>query len=566
MFWFWNNSGRQSSIRANKSRADCLLSVGALLISLSLILLALTGANGSYVQAQVGTATAPAHTPTVPSGERPNLHIYLRDEGGQPVTRVAVKLYSFDYSNGKYELLERDKGTTDNQFGKVAFDATKVLPGLYYLEMKETSGAGAGAVVLPTDPDGAPIGTGGGRPPAEVRNMTTINLFEGSVIYVFHFELRPLINLPVNVGGVLPVPVRAVYVPSSRRYIYYPEAGSNLSKVSTVTPGPSPTPAPPTPTFTPFATVATRSNTTINATATRNAQSQTATATRNVSGSGTGGAGAGAGVGVAATPTPTSECRGCIPPNSTAGARATIEAATIAAGLTVGIYNVPAGGEGRSGSGGSSSNSANATPNPNSNSNLPPTVLQTGVATEPQVMTISSTGTGTTAPATVTVQLGVSSNPTSTSTNANNGSNGQGQGQGLSIVGQGQGQSVTTTTSGAQPQPGTPSGSGGGSAISNLLPGSGVVPTLTPNGAGATGNVGNGSSVASNPASPLGSTTAPSKEDNNSPLLLLIGVSLLLILIGGVIALKVFGRSLPFGKRKEHEYEQEGNQAGEDAR
>jgi hypothetical protein len=515
----------------------------------------------AQAQAQVGTgtaSTAPSHTPTVPSGERPNLHIYLRDEAGRPITGMAVKLFSFDYnqSNGKYELLERDKGTTDAQFGKVAFDATKVLPGLYYLEMKED--AGAGAVVLPTDPDGAPIGTGGGRPPAEVKDMTTINLFEGSVIYVFHFELRPLIKLPSSVSLTGVQPIRAVYVPSSRRYIYYPEAGSNLSKVSTVTPGPSPTPAPPTPTFTPFV-VATRSSTTNNATATRNAQNQTATAIRNVSGSGTG-------AGVAANPTPTSECRGCIPPNSTAGARATIEAATIAAGLTAGVYNIPAGSEGRSGSGGSGSSTANATPNPNSNSNLPPTVPQTGVATEPQVTTTSSTGTGTTKPDPATVQPGVSSNPTSTSTNANNGSNGQGQGQGLSIVGQGQGQSVTTTTSGVQPQPGNPSGSGsgagGGSAISNLLPGSGVVPTLTPNGAGATGNVGNGSGVASNAASAPGSTTAPGKEDNNSFLLLLIGVSLLLVLTGGVIALKLFGR----GKRKEQVQVQEGNQTGEDAR
>ena len=247
-------------------------------------------AGGTQAQAQsitpTSTSSSPGSgvattvalpTPTPPSEEVPNLHLLITDAAGQPQGGVKLNIYSYLYNQqtSKYDLKlvfqgqtnpATSTGTGNAAPGWASFDATTVLHGLFYVDMHEGSD---NALILPTDPNGPRVGTGG-LPDPQVANMSMLDLFEGSVVYVFTYQLRPLVagsggtgSLPAltplvtsvatstPTGGVAVPPRRAVFVAESKRFIYYTQAGSGLSQVSTVTPAPTLTALPPTRPITP---------------------------------------------------------------------------------------------------------------------------------------------------------------------------------------------------------------------------------------------------------------------------------------------------------------------------
>jgi hypothetical protein len=177
-----------------------------------------------------GTAIAQSPpTPTPPSLERPNLHIYLKDGSGTPLAGIKLNLYDGkpNLTTGAFEIKKLLEGVTDATLGKAAFDVTGLPRGFYYLEMLEADGA----LILNTDPDGPPLGTGGVAPEA-VRHMSGLQLTKGSVVYVNNYRLNPLIKPSGEPGK----PRRAVYEPSTTYYTYIPPNGSSLSALPTITP------------------------------------------------------------------------------------------------------------------------------------------------------------------------------------------------------------------------------------------------------------------------------------------------------------------------------------------
>lgn len=206
-------------------------------------------------QSQLITTTTstvePAPTPTVPSWSRPNLHLYFFDGEERSLAGVKVGIYeeSYNAATKKLEVRSVLSGVSDVQ-GRTSFDVTRLTPSVYYLELREADGS----LVLPKDPDLFVPGQSVGQPqqnPA-LTYMTGLDLGYGSVVYVKHYQLRPLLQ-PFEATPI-PAPTlvitgtsqvtsqvqnpslsikasRAIYWPQTKQYIYYPPFGSDLAGV-----------------------------------------------------------------------------------------------------------------------------------------------------------------------------------------------------------------------------------------------------------------------------------------------------------------------------------------------
>lgn len=224
----------------------------------SLILLASpsTAASAQSQLEQTVTVTAvsttfAAPTPTVPSWSRPNLHLYFFDEQDRSLASVKVCIYeeSYNAATKKLEVRSVLTGVSDVQ-GRASFDVTRLMPGVYYLELREADGN----LVLPKDPDLFVPGQSVGQPqqnPA-LTYMTGLDLNYGSVVYVKQYQLRLLLKpfeatpapVPTSVitgtsqltpqvqkPGMSIKASRAIYWPQSKQYIYYPPFGTDLAGV-----------------------------------------------------------------------------------------------------------------------------------------------------------------------------------------------------------------------------------------------------------------------------------------------------------------------------------------------
>lgn len=348
-------------------------------------------------------------TPTPPALTRPNLHLYFKDLSALPLGGLALTVYrwTFDQPSGKYLLEKKFEGKTNAVEGRADFDAASALYGLFYLEVKEADGT---TLVLNTDPNGPSVNTGA-PPDPQVKLLTPLPLFEGGVVYVFSYEVRllvkPIENSPAR---------RAIYVPATQKWLYYPNNPDGLGLGGGTPPNGSGTPgnrngpvASPTPTIainkpTPtLSATATASNPIANSTAAATPVAGAAAGTgasqeagtlypplnpdgANVAspspplpqannGTVTTGGGATA---IAPTPTALVECRNCVPTaigGSGGYPGLTAQAATVRAELTAGTYQHgdPSGGfRGRDSSpipgtsGGRGSTSPQKTTSPNS--------------------------------------------------------------------------------------------------------------------------------------------------------------------------------------------------------
>lgn len=167
-------------------------------------------------------------TPTVPSWNRPNLHLYFRDANNQPVGGVHATIFKYTYNAATKQgaVTQLENGTSDGASGRVDLDAFALTSNIYYLKLVQANGA----VILPNDPN-QPMPSGVvGNPDPLLKDMTLLDLTQGSVVYVNTYYL-------VSEGGGGGQLVAAPNL--AKALIYYPPVGSSLAAIA---PGPSPTP------------------------------------------------------------------------------------------------------------------------------------------------------------------------------------------------------------------------------------------------------------------------------------------------------------------------------------
>lgn len=218
----------QSSLEERKNMPKHIRVIApGLLCALLLALVALLNLTG------VAQAQTAAPSPTVPSWNKPNLHLYFVDGNGQPITGLTLRLY--DVKTDPKEPTNADKTqlikvweTTVNGQGRADFDATTVVcDRVYSLEVRDS----AGNVVLPFDPNVRP------RPPAgnvnpKIKDMAVLDLTKGLIVYVNKFKVQPLAQ-PGTSTQALAWPAESwQYWPSSNSDLLYqsqPVTGSGGS-------------------------------------------------------------------------------------------------------------------------------------------------------------------------------------------------------------------------------------------------------------------------------------------------------------------------------------------------
>jgi|GEM_PF-3325510 len=165
-----------------------------------------------------------APSPTVPSWNKPNLHLYFVDGNGQGVSGLLLRLYDVKFDPqeptnvDKTQLIQLWEARTNGQ-GRADFDATTILENRnYYLEVKEADGT----AVLPFDPNVRP------RPPAgnvnlKTKDMALLSLTKGSIVYVTKWKVQPLLT-PGTSRQALSWPVE--------NWEYWPTGNSDLLVLS----------------------------------------------------------------------------------------------------------------------------------------------------------------------------------------------------------------------------------------------------------------------------------------------------------------------------------------------
>ena len=180
------------------------LAGGELVVALLLLVFLLLELAGACSSNGKGTALAAvpdfiaAPTPTVPSYERPNLHLYLVDGSGAAISGVQASLYVFRLQQGSdygkdatFEFVRLASGKTGDA-GRISFDVSSLLySDSYYLELREADGV----LIKPRDPD-APYLMPTGQAPlvAQMDDMQPLDLKSGLVVYVNQYTIKPLIE------------------------------------------------------------------------------------------------------------------------------------------------------------------------------------------------------------------------------------------------------------------------------------------------------------------------------------------------------------------------------------